>query len=60
MNEWDWELSEPGGPGGTGPPQFLGDQVTLTQTREADYTHLITTYLPDFQTFLRPWDYFTS
>ena len=32
------------------------DQLTLSQPGGSDYTHKIIPTLPDFQTFLRPWD----
>ena len=43
-------------PGGAGAglqwhPHFLADQLTLSQTRGADYAHQIILAPPDFQTF---------
>jgi hypothetical protein len=35
-------------------PQFLGNQLTPPQAREADYTHRIDMCPPDFQTFHGP------
>ena len=47
-------LSQAGGPGGPVPPQFLADQLTLSQPGGAHYPHLVLCALPDFQTLRRP------
>ena len=39
-----------------GCPQILADQLTLSQTRGADYAHQIILAPPDFHTFWRPCD----
>ena len=47
-------LSSLGVPGVPWHPHILADQLTLSQSRGADYSHQIILAPPDFQTFLRP------
>ena len=47
-------LSQAGGPGGHVPPQFLADQLTLSQPGGAHYPHPVLQAPPDFQTLRRP------
>ena len=37
------------------PPQFLVDQLTLSQPGGAHYPHLVLRALPDFQALRQPW-----
>ena len=39
---------------------FLADQLTLSQPKGADYAHQIILAFPDFQTFLRPQNYYAN
>ena len=43
-----------GGLGGLQPPQFLADQLTLSQPGGAHYPHLVLRAPPGFQTLRRP------
>ena len=43
-----------GGQGGTCPPHFLADQLTLSQPGGAHYPHLVLRAPPDFQTLRQP------
>ena len=44
-----------GGLGGLQPPQFLADQLTLSQPGGVHYPHPVLQAPPDFQTLRRTW-----
>ena len=45
-----------GGPGGHVPPQFLAEQLTLSQPGGQITPTTVLSALPDFQTLRRPWN----
>ena len=53
-------LVVPASVGGAMAPQFLADHLTLPQPKGADYAHQIILAFPDFQTFLRPQNYYAN